>query len=145
MMTYAPDLGIKYLVGKKIVYSMINPDHDIILLFTDHGLLYLSWVGEGSAECFIQHVAFSETLCDANILNIKQLAWRSLEKDGYSTIESMGTAIITDKGICAIETRLIHNGYYAGYIRVSQTYPSSMHGGAIEITNIGEFKHLSDF
>jgi hypothetical protein len=91
-------------------------DGSIHLNLADGNRIALEPYGDCCANCYVQHVDGADALMDATIKNIQDLdiPVPSDEEDEYSTVEAWGHRIITDKGVCTIEMRVVHNGYYGG-------------------------------
>jgi hypothetical protein len=114
-------IGIKSLIGQKILSAFINPEKTAVLLKTNNGDFYLKWEGECCAECYIAHVNGADLLVGSTILSAENTEWTSISsEEEYMALETMGTKFITTKGYVDIETRLSHNGYYSGEITVSK-------------------------
>jgi len=109
------DLSIKDLVGRKVISATINNEKDYLCLDTDKGMLYLSWHGDCCSSSFIAHFSGAKNLIDATVLSAENTEW----DDGVE-IKTMGTKIKTDKGYIDIETRNESNGYYGGWIYISE-------------------------
>lgn len=104
--------SMQQLVNTIIKSTKVNPENDKILLETDQGNFFLSWVGDCCSHCFIANISGSENLVDAKILEVEHSEWKDVSRnDDYEVLESMGTKIKTSKGYVTIETRLSHNGY----------------------------------
>lgn len=117
-------LEIDSLVGLTITNALINTEKDLVVLGTDQGKRYLSWVGDCCAHCFIEHVSGVEFLIGSKISKAVNAEWVDISKtEDYGVLQSMGSTIQTDKGILTIETRLSHNGYYGGRIQISKEGP----------------------
>lgn len=120
------DLGIKSLVNREVVDAEINDEHDIVVLTTKTGTLYLTWSGDCCARCFLANVNNSDALIGSTIISVEHTEWNTLKEsdpDNYEVKESMGTTIKTTRGTVTFESRLEHNGYYSGYIQVSDIGP----------------------
>ncbi len=123
-----PNLGIESLVGKKVIDAVINEDKNIIVLETNSGFLFLSWVGDCCAECYLAHINGAENLIGGLILEANNSEWSDVSRnEEYEVIESMGTNIKTDKGYVTFESRVSHNGYYGGRINVSDMCPADQY------------------
>jgi len=119
------NLGIKALVGRFIKSASINQEKDLIILDTETGKLFLTWEGDCCAHCFIANVSGAEALIGATILEAENAEWSPVkdDRDNCEVIETMGTKIKTSTGYVTIESRVEHNGYYGGYIMVSDDEP----------------------
>lgn len=113
------DEGINTLVGRKIHSAKIDDEKQLVAISTDKGMLYLSWVGECCAVCYLAHVSGIDSLIGSTIISAENSEWKREVGGGYEVIESMGTNIKTDKGYVTFETRLDHSGYYSGSLLVS--------------------------
>lgn len=116
------DIGIKSLVGKKVLSALINDEKDAIILNTDDGNYFLKWQGDCCAQCYIAHFNGADLLVGATILEAENTQWSDISRndDDLDVLETMGTKIKTDKGYVDIETRLSHNGFYSGMVNVSK-------------------------
>lgn len=148
MTEYLKDLGTEILVGKFIKDAFINDDKDLVVLDTDQGKLYLTWEGDCCAICYLENMSGVENLIGAKILSVEHMQWKDITQDlnNYIVLESMGTRIKTDKGCVEFETRLDHNGFYAGYIKVSDKSPLSQYNSPrYENYEFPTLKKLEDF
>jgi hypothetical protein len=141
------DLGVEALVGRHVVSAKINEGKDAVILETKTGNLYLSWVGDCCASCFIEHFNGVEFLIDATILSAENTEWSYLKRneDDYDVIETMGTKIKTNKGYVDIETRVSHNGYYGGMINVSDDDFIDQYSSPRFEDDRPEFRELREF
>ncbi len=116
------NIGMKSLVGKKVLNALTNDSKDAVLLETDDGNYFLRWSGDCCAQCFIAHVNGADLLIGHTILEIENTEWSDVRRndDECDVLETMGTKIKTDKGYVDIETRVAHNGYYSGMVAVSK-------------------------
>lgn len=146
------DSNLNLLIGRKIISAKINQEKDVIVLYTDKGDLFLSWVGSCCSKCFIAHISGSDELIGSVINEIIHSEWKNISNGGLDedhdylepVINSMGTTIKTDKGWVSIETRHSSNGYYSGWINISTQYPLDQYDN--ELTLIDEdMEPLKDF
>lgn len=140
------ELEINDLVGRTVKSVKIIAQ-DIVILETDKGNLYLSWSADCCAQCYLQHVSGSEALVGHTILEAYNSEWTivsGIEEYGDNLIESMGTSIKTTGGYVTFESRLDHNGYYSGHIKVDDESPIDQYGDRIDISKY-EMKELVDF
>jgi hypothetical protein len=139
-------LKIDSLVGKTVVSVLINKDNDLVVMDTDSGKLYLTWVGDCCAQCFLANVSGAEFLVGSTILSAEHSEWKTLEtSDKYGVMESMGTKIKTSKGYVNFESRVSHNGYYGGWIQICDTSPLDQYGRNIDPKWYAELSPLKDF
>lgn len=106
------------LVGKHIKDARHNGE-SIYLNLVDGSCVSLTPYGDCCANCYIQNVDGSEALVDATVKQVEDLECQlsdeeEAEQSEYTVIDAWGHRIITDKGICNIEMRVSHNGYYGG-------------------------------
>lgn len=143
------NLGIKALLGRKVLAASINDEKDLVVLDTDKGRLFLSWVGDCCAKCYIANFSGMDALVGGTILEAEHAEWKDFKRDeDYGdVIESMGTNIKTDKGHVSFESRLSHNGYYGGWIEVSDEEPVNQYSSPRFDTpeEWPELKALADF
>lgn len=93
-----------------------------IYLETDKGVFILSPYGDCCAHCYVEAVEGTEALQGATILRVEdlQVPQPPQSNDCYDILEAWGHRIVTDKGICTIEMRVSHNGYYGGWMEVDR-------------------------
>lgn len=143
------DLGIDSLVGKKIISAKINQEKDLVILDTETGPLFLSWEGDCCSQCYLVNVSGAENLQNATIVSAENAEWKDVQRneEDYEVIESMGTKIKTDKGYMTFESRLSHNGYYSGNIKVSDIEPMDQYSSPRfdSEEEMGLLKTLEDF
>lgn len=107
------------LVGITIIEPLF--DGEDIYLKTKTAIYHLYPSSYCCENCFIKHVNFSEALYNATVINIEDLESKDIsEKEDIECIEEWGHRIITDKGICTIEMRVEHNGYYGGSLEIDK-------------------------
>jgi len=116
-------MEIEELVGMKVESAQINNRKDHVVLKTDKGTLYLSWVGDCCAHCYLENFSGIDFLIDSVIVEAAHAEWKNIEKDEDNTLESMGTILKTSKRYVSFESRVSHNGYYGGWIEISKTPP----------------------
>jgi hypothetical protein len=119
------DVGLGALVGRKVLAASINAEKDLVALDTDKGKLFLSWVGDCCAHCYLAHMSGADALVGATITSAENAEWKTVSGERYDgeMTEAMGTNLRTDKGHITFESRVEHNGYYGGEIRVSEDAP----------------------
>lgn len=90
----------------------------IYLNLRDGGSIALIPEGDCCAHCYILNVSGSEVLLDAEIKSVEDLTLEPTEQEvnDHECIEAWGHRILTNKGICTIEMRVSHNGYYGGWL-----------------------------
>lgn len=138
-------IKVKALIDRDVLSAEISAGKDIIILHTLQGDLYLSWVGDCCAHCYIAALSGAENLIDAKILSAENAEWKTIKDDiDGGVTESMGTKIKTSKGYVTIESRVEHNGYYGGRIKVSKEAPIDNYDFPIDISKT-KFKPLKDF
>jgi len=136
------DLDINALVGRKILSAEINQEKDLVVLDTDHGKLYLTWVGDCCTNCYLAHFSGADALVGSIVNSVEDTKWDPKEESGGVT-ETMGTTIVTSKGYVTFESRAEHNGYYGGWINVSSTGPVDQYRRVSQA--IVQTKPLEDF
>jgi hypothetical protein len=114
-------MNLKRLIHIKIIKSFF--DNGMIYLQTDSEVYKLEPYGECCAVCFIQHIESSDILNDSIIVDVDDIELKELEQEEHDgdIVEIWGHRIITTKGICTIEMRVDHNGYYGGSLDLSIT------------------------
>lgn len=146
------DMGIHALVGRKVKKASINAEKDCVVLDCEDGRLYLTWIGECCATCYLAHVNGIDNLFAETITAADHSGWVDVKRDeNYEVVESMGTKIITTKGFVDFESRVEHNGYYGGEIMISDDEPIGMYHSPKYPTDeekkefVMELKGLRDF
>lgn len=112
------------LVQKHIIRAMKSDEGNIILVL-DAGAIRLRPEGDCCANCYIAHVDGSETLTDAVVTEIENLELPRVpltaeESTASDAVDSWGHRIHTTKGICTIDMRVEHNGYYGGRLECEE-------------------------
>jgi hypothetical protein len=120
------------LRDKHIVDARYDDNTDTIHLNLENGYVSLTPYGDCCANCFIQHVDNADALQDAIVNNVQDLDTELLSIDDDfdyegSCVNSWGHRILTNKGICTIEMRVIHNGYYGGSLDAKMNDGKSYH------------------
>jgi hypothetical protein len=140
------ELLLKELVGKQITSAVINRTKDLVILGCPDGDLFLSWLGDCCAHCYLANVSGIDELIGSTITEARHSQWQdtnSLFPRGDDVIESMGTTLKTTKGYVTFESRVEHNGYYGGYIEISQDEPLGQYNEVRQIDSIMD--KLEDF
>lgn len=138
-------MNINSLIGRTVTEAKINQEKDLVVLQTNKGPLFLTWVGDCCAVCHLEHVSNSEALINSEITSAENTEWKDVkapDEYGYVT-EGMGTTIKTTKGTITFESRVSHNGYYSGKISVSDRHYLSQWD--IKTVVPSEMKLLKDF
>lgn len=145
-MSYTESLGMDTLIGRKVLSAQINDANDLVVLDTDKGILYLTWVGDCCARCFLANVSGADALVGTTIKSAENTEWTGRnDNDEYGdVVESMGTTIKTNKGTVTFESRVEHNGYYGGYINISDKGPLGQYGD-LETMPDAVLKNLENF
>lgn len=116
-----------YLIGKKIVCSpILSDDKQTITFKTENSTIFLKAYGDCCSESWIEH--FDHIPADAIIVNLIEKDVTGLQKEGYDEetnsfhyrLQQYFYEIVTDKGSFTIEMRNSSNGYYGGYLEVSE-------------------------
>jgi hypothetical protein len=103
------------LIGKEILDARFKDRSEIVLNLRDNTSVILSPYGDCCANCYINHIDNALALFSSTVLKVEDLELTSEGDDDYGNVtESWGHRIITDKGICTIDMRVEHNGYYGG-------------------------------
>jgi len=118
--------GINKLVGLEIanvrVPDRYSGDGSIYLNLADgKRCIVLTPEGDCCAHCYIQHINFAEVLQGAKVTEVEDLEGNRIEPEQYGdVVDCWGHRIHTTKGICTIDMRLSHNGYYGGALTMSE-------------------------
>jgi hypothetical protein len=124
-------IGLQDLIGKEILlaervrYERIGNgyaetvDEGIFLTIKDDGtvrFIHLQPEGDCCANCYIENLDGADVLVgivrEVQDLQLPPVSGENVIIDEVSDV--WGHRIITDKGICTIEMRVDHNGYYGG-------------------------------
>ncbi len=108
-------MNLSDLAGKRVWNAFKS--NDDIYLETDKGAFRLYPEGDCCANCFVVSVDNADALRAAEILRVEDLDTSSEEVD-WMTTDTFGHRIVTDRGICTIDMRTEHNGYYSGCLNV---------------------------
>jgi hypothetical protein len=119
------DLNMDYLAGKVVTDARYDGENIYLNLANEGGCITLIPYGDCCANCYILNVDGSEALFGATIEAVQDLeCFLTPEEEenlsDYTCIDAWGHRILTNKGICTIEMRVSHNGYYGGSLTVSQ-------------------------
>lgn len=108
--------------GQYIRRAWLIPEVDgqagpVVVLEFDGGIkVQTSAFGDCCSSAFVQHVCYSEALTDATVTKLEPLETMPVEWSASESVGGWGLRIHTTRGICNIECRLEHNGYYSGTI-----------------------------
>jgi hypothetical protein len=133
------------LVGHTIVAAWLvkgPKEDDCIGLHMGPGDMLLAVpVGDCCSHCFIQHVESASALV-GTVTEVEELAThpateeeRAATKASDNVLDVWAYRVHTEKGICTIEMRLDHNGYYGGGLEILHR----------EATDKERFTPLEDF
>lgn len=154
-MGYGSNASIGDLVGAKILAASLG-DHagEILLFMTDRGLFTATPYGDCCANCYIQHVSGTWALAPGAVVAAVEDIELSPVPDDEKNDEASdvwGHRIVTDKGICSIEMRVDHSGYYGGSLDFALTegWPDHVHTDCQQCPELlaacGCWKVLDDF
>ena len=90
---------------------------------TDAGDFVATSNGDCCARCYVQHVSGSDALAPgATVRSVEDIEAPPVPKDAdsYVVSDTWGHRITTDKGVCTIEMRVDHNGYYGGSLDLTE-------------------------
>lgn len=90
----------------------------IYLLLRNGTTVQLEPGGECCAHCYIQHVDGAEVLKNGVIFEVESTSSNRSVVGSGDVVDAWGHRIHTDKGICSIEMRVEHNGYYGGQLEI---------------------------
>lgn len=139
---YHKSLDLDSLVGCTIESAIINDNKDIVILTTDKGKFFLTFVGSCCAKCFLANVNGANNLI-STITKVESSEWIKIYDD-YGCEETMGVKFTTLKGYVDFETRVEHNGYYGGWIQVSKEGPLNQYND-MQDNKEDKFVDLKDF
>lgn len=115
-------VNLHTLIGKTI-HQVTILDGDLFFI-TDGGTYKAAPDGDCCANCYIQHLAYSEALAPGAVVtaieDVELPPDPESDPDNDYVIDVWGHRIITTKGTCTIEMRVDHNGFYGGTLEVTQ-------------------------
>lgn len=131
--------GIKELVGAKMLHATKRDES--LLLWTDRGLYTCEPEGECCAHCYVQHIEGTWALArGAIIAAVEDIELPPVPQEEQNDVSDVwGHRIVTDKGVCTIEMRVDHNGYYGGSLNVAlnKNRPGDVHEDCWEHPELG--------
>lgn len=137
-------MNIKTLTRKRIKSIEINERRDLIALDTDDGIVFLSAVGDCCSHSWFEHIQGLEALVGHEIRGVEDRQMPDIpdKPDEYEVIKSYGWSIITERGRCELEMRNSSNGYYGGWIEVSESSPLDQYSSPRTPSDKDELKTL---
>lgn len=127
------------MIGATILAA--TKDDEDLLFMTDRGLYKASPYGDCCANCYVQHISGTDALAPgAVITGVEDIELPPVPDDEQNDVSDVwGHRIVTDKGICSIEMRVDHNGYYGGSLDVtlSDAWPPKVHDDCREHPALG--------
>lgn len=114
------------LIGKHIKNAYFN-NGNIYLQCNQVKTYCLEPEGDCCAHAYVNAVNGADALIDATITSIEDLEFSSNGDGDYSVIDVWGHRIHTTKGICTLDMRTEHNGYYGGWLKINlvETVPDN--------------------
>lgn len=120
-------MELTHLVGKTI--KAVDWDGTNLYIATNVGNFELSPYGDCCAHCYVQHIDGSEALQGATVKEIQDVGGESSgDRDSCEVSDVWAHRIHTDKGICTIEMRVDHNGWYGGQLDMSEYNGGNVQG-----------------
>ncbi len=117
------DMRLEDIVGLHVVRAWIavvdegdeytSPD-EILVLETTTGVVHLTPEGDCCARAYLEAVAGAEALTDATITEVEDLECTREERGDSDVLDTWGHRIHTTRGICTLDLRTSHNGWYSG-------------------------------
>jgi len=121
------------LVGRRIVATTYDKTNGDLYVETDVGKYRLTPYGDCCANCFIQHLSGSDALAPgAVVASVEDIESRSVKNEDCDVIDEWGHRVTTDKGVCSIEMRVEHNGYYGGSLDIERFAGDTLPGEALD-------------
>jgi hypothetical protein len=157
--------GLEKLVGRTILEARMDKGSGNLCLMLD-GWQMVRLVPEGDccANCFINGVSGADALQGGKVVSVENapgIEPTQAEKDAAEVLDTWGHVITTDHGVCFIDMRVSHNGYYGGSLdwkemgeTVAQTWERFLvdvaRGAGADYTpdrqtGLAEFPKLEDF
>lgn len=94
---------------------------ETLYISTNCGVFVCTPEGDCCAQCYIQHISGTDALAKgAVIASVEDITLPDVEQGEFDASDVWGHRIITDKGHCSIEMRVDHNGYYGGWLSISE-------------------------
>ncbi|AJI08562.1 hypothetical protein AK40_6171 (plasmid) [Bacillus cereus 03BB108] len=109
------------LVGKTIEKVFIGEDNWSLRFITDNGVIEWNTENDCCNEVWFEHMDDLEALVGATVIEVEGDRWGewediSEEDESDEVLEQAFWKIKTNKGVCTIEVRNSHNGYYGGRV-----------------------------
>lgn len=133
-------MGLQDLVGATMRYAIKQEDN--LFLLTDRGVYKAEPEGDCCANCYIQHISGTDALARGAVvrsvedIELPPIPDSEKQDDGDDV---WGHRITTTKGICSIEMRVTHNGYYGGTLNFGlvSSWPGKPHDDCLEHPELG--------
>lgn len=112
---------IKQLLGTTIERVTFEKSSGILFFATDRGVFKGEPWGDCCSSCYVQHVSGTDALAvGAIVTDIQDIDDLPPvpEAEVNDVTDNWGHRITTTKGVCSIEMRLDHNGYYGGSLEL---------------------------
>ncbi|MDZ5480356.1 hypothetical protein FC683_01235 [Bacillus cereus] len=111
---------LNLLIGKIIEKVYIGNDDWSLRFVTNDGVIEWNTEGGCSNSVWFEHLDDLDVLIDATVIEIVGDRWGEWEditqKDDEELVEQAFWKIKTNKGVCTIEVRNSHNGFYGGRV-----------------------------
>lgn len=110
---------IEELVGATIERVTFDKSSGTLFFATDRGVYRGDPEGDCCSYCYVQHVSGTDALAKGAVVmaveGIDDLP--PVPPDEVNDVtDNWGHRITTTKGVCSIEMRVDHNGYYGGWL-----------------------------
>lgn len=107
---------MKELVGKT-VKAVYKSGDEVLMFETDQGDIAYITEADCCNSVWFNHFDNVEAFNDAKVISFEPCGWLNVAEDDWSVTELCFLKFVTTKGLCTIEIRNSHNGFYGGYIR----------------------------
>lgn len=112
-----------------------------LFFLTDRGVFQGTPYGDCCANCYVQHVSGTDALAAGAVVHsVEDIELPPVPDDEKSdeVSEVWGHRITTSMGVCSIEMRVDHNGYYGGSLEFGPgPWPGKPHEDCLAHPELG--------
>jgi len=110
----------KILVGQVITRLEVKSSDAGLYLETDKGKFFLACVGDCCAQTWIEHFEAPKDIVGATILEMSTGPTTYDNEGDWEVVDKWVDKIVTSKGHVDMEMRCSHNGYYGGWLELTE-------------------------
>jgi hypothetical protein len=113
--------NLRGLVGRTILQARKAPSGELFLSLSGGEAIKLVPYGDCCSHCYIQHVSGADALQGGTVARVEDIASDPTDAEraaASEVVDGFGHRITTNHGVCTIDMRLEHNGYYGGSLDV---------------------------